>query len=117
MDEDRIVQVLTNIINNAVKFTPAGGQIVIGLENDKRSGDCVRVWVRDTGPGIAPEKLLHLFERHFQASEESVRKHGGLGLGLSICRELVKLHGGEIGVESRVGQGSTFYFTLQKHRP
>ncbi|MEW6742317.1 MAG: ATP-binding protein [Planctomycetota bacterium] len=117
MDEDRIVQVLTNIINNAVKFTPAGGQIVIGLESDKRCDDLVRVWVRDTGPGIAPEKLPHLFERHFQASEESVRTHGGLGLGLSICRELVKLHGGEIGVESRVGQGSTFHFTLQKHQP
>jgi signal transduction histidine kinase len=105
-DTSRIQQVLSNLISNAIKFTPAGGEVVLRAE---RSGRQVRFAVRDTGPGIAQSELTHLFERFWQAQSTA---HLGTGLGLSIARGIVLAHGGRLWVESRLGVGSTFYFTL-----
>ena len=109
-DRTRLRQVALNLINNAVKFT-ARGEVSLRIEaND----DTVTVTVRDSGLGIPPEEQQTIFDE-FRRSERSItRGYGGLGLGLAICRRLVELHGGTIGVESsgQEGAGSTFYFTL-----
>ena len=105
-DHDRILQVLANIMANAIKFTPRGGKVRIRAE---RVDDDVRFSVTDTGPGI-PENLLEaVFERFWQAGKDARR---GLGLGLYIAKSIVEAHGGRIWVESRIGEGSTFHFTL-----
>jgi signal transduction histidine kinase len=105
-DRQRLLRVLSNLLGNAVKFTPDGGEIVIRAE---RSGDLARFTVRDTGPGISPEQIAHLFERNWQARRSGT---DGLGLGLYIARSLVERHGGKIWVDSRLGDGSTFAFTV-----
>jgi len=107
-DEGRIEQVVTNFITNAIKYAPDSNQIHIDL---KTQGDSVLVEVSDKGPGIAADKLPHLFERYYQV-ENKGSKYAGLGLGLFICAEIIKRHGGEIGARSTPGQGSTFWFTL-----
>ncbi len=112
MDTHRIVQVLTNLIGNALKFTPAGGQVAVRVTELPPEQDGVLIAVHDTGRGIAPELRSRIFERLYQARAEDEVFEGGLGLGLYICREVVKLHRGEIWVESTPGQGSTFSFTL-----
>jgi PAS domain S-box-containing protein len=105
-DRDRVLQIFTNLIENAVKFTPAGGSIAIQAEP---SGSEVRFAVRDTGPGIAKEQRRRLFDRYWRANE---RSKAGRGLGLYIARGIVEAQGGRMWVESQVGVGSTFYFTL-----
>jgi signal transduction histidine kinase len=105
-DHDRIVQVLSNLLSNAMKFTQANG--TVGLRADWHA-DCVEFVVRDNGPGIAKHALPHVFERFWQAGTES---RDGLGLGLYICKTIVEAHGGRIGVESERGNGATFRFTL-----
>jgi PAS domain S-box-containing protein len=105
-DRDRLLQVLSNLVGNAVKFTPGGGTITLRAE--ARSEETV-VSVRDSGIGIAAEEIPHLFDRFWQARSA---QRGGAGLGLSIAEGLVKAHGGRIWVESEVGRGSTFSFTL-----
>jgi signal transduction histidine kinase len=105
-DRDRLLQVLGNLIGNALKFTPAGGRVEVGAVPD---GEEVRVFVEDTGPGIPAEQLPHLFDRFWQARRADRR---GLGLGLAIVRGLVAAHGGRIWVESEPGRGSRFQFTL-----
>jgi len=112
MDARRIMQVLTNLIGNALKFTPSGGQVTVRVTQLPPEQDGILVAVRDTGRGIAPEQRSRIFERLYQAREAKEVFEGGLGLGLYICREVVKLHRGEIWVESTLGQGSTFFFTL-----
>ncbi len=113
MDGQRIGQVLTNLLQNAIKFTPAKG--IIQVHVDREPGG-VRCSVRDSGIGIPPEDLPILFQRFTQL--ESGRKKGcGTGLGLSICKAIVEAHGGEIGVESTLGKGSTFWFTLPDRPP
>ncbi|XXX81979.1 ATP-binding protein [Sorangium sp. So ce134] len=105
-DQERVLQVLSNLVSNAIKFTEPGGRIRVRGE---RAGGELRFSVSDTGPGI-PHHLLELvFERFWQAGGTDRR---GLGLGLYICKSLVKAHGGRIWVESRLGEGSTFYFTI-----
>jgi PAS domain S-box-containing protein len=105
-DPDRLRQVLWNLLSNAVKFTPAGGRIDVELSSDATHA---RVVVTDTGQGISPEFLPVVFERFRQADTTSTRRHGGLGLGLAIVRELVELHGGRVGVDSPgEGKGATF---------
>lgn len=107
MDEQRIEQVLLNLLGNAIKFTPSGGTITVRL---RAAADRVRVEVADTGPGVAPEEQVRLFQRFSQLPEGARR--GGAGLGLSISKAIVESHGGQIGVETAPGKGSTFWFTL-----
>ncbi len=105
-DRDRVVQIFSNLIGNAIKFTPEGGHITLSVE---QKGDEVCFAVRDTGPGISREEQSRLFERFWQAERADRR---GIGLGLSICKSIVEAHGGRIWAESQPGEGSTFYFTL-----
>ena len=109
-DPDRLQQVIWNILSNAAKFTPAGGQVQIAVGQTNAH---VEIEVKDTGPGIDPAFLPHVFERFRQADGTTTRMHGGLGLGLAIVRHLVELHGGTIGVENRVdGPGAVFTIRL-----
>jgi len=105
-DPDRFQQALTNLLDNAIKFTPAGGRVEVSLEH----GDAgIRIRVTDTGRGIAPEFLPHVFDRFRQADSTSTRTHGGLGIGLTIVRHIVELHGGQVFADSRgEGQGASF---------
>lgn len=105
-DRDRIFQVLENLVGNAIKFTPEGGQIILRVE--PRDEDVV-FSVSDTGPGIAEEDLEHLFDPYWRSKEAA---EAGAGLGLSISRGIVQAHGGRIWAESEVGKGSTFHFTI-----
>jgi PAS domain S-box-containing protein len=107
VDHGRIVQVLSNLIGNALKFTPEGGGIVVRAERDGERN--IRISVRDSGPGIAAENLPRIFDAFWQAPRAA---RLGSGLGLTISRGIVKLHGGRIWAESREGVGSTFFFTL-----
>ncbi|HEX8290195.1 MAG TPA: PAS domain S-box protein [Pyrinomonadaceae bacterium] len=109
-DPDRLQQVMWNLLSNAVKFTPAGGRVEVEL---RRDDERVAVRVGDTGQGIEPGFLPHVFERVRQADMGTTRQHGGLGLGLAIVRHLVELHGGEVTAESAGrGLGSTFTLRL-----
>lgn len=109
-DPDRLQQVIWNLLSNAVKFTPRGGRVQVRLE---RVNSHVEITVSDTGVGISPEFLPHVFERFRQADSSYTRKHGGLGLGLAIVRHLVELHGGTVHVHSGgEGQGTTFTINL-----
>ncbi|QQL49498.1 PAS domain S-box protein [Mucilaginibacter ginkgonis] len=107
-DEQRVDQVIVNFVNNAVKYASESTEIFLKAE---REGDHAKISVRDTGPGIPKEKLEHLFDRYYRA-DHTGSQYSGLGLGLYISAEIVKRHGGEIGVDSHLGQGSTFWFTL-----
>ena len=108
-DPDRIQQVVWNLLSNAVKFTEPGGRVTLGIVRD---GETLTLHVEDTGRGISPEFLPQMFERFRQADSSSSRRHGGLGLGLSLVRQLVELHGGQVSATSVVGQGSTFSVTF-----
>jgi signal transduction histidine kinase len=106
VDPGRIQQVLSNLVGNAVKFTPEGGRIVISATS---ANGTVQVAVSDTGPGIPPDRLEQVFGRFWQADRADRR---GLGLGLAIAKAIIDAHGGRIWVESEIGKGTTFYFTL-----
>jgi PAS domain S-box-containing protein len=111
-DPGRLQQVVWNLLSNAVKFTPPGGSIALQVEAVESQ---VRLIVRDTGQGIGPDFLPHIFERFRQAESASTRTSGGLGLGLSIVRHLVEMHGGTVEARSAgVGQGATFTVTLPR---
>src|ERR1700694_298315 len=112
-DPGRIRQVVTNLSVNAIKFTTKG-QVYVNVKCEERSGEQARLRfsVADTGIGIPASKLGHIFERFTQADASTTRKYGGTGLGLSISKQLVELMGGKMGVESKVGEGSRFWFTL-----
>ncbi len=107
-DMHRIEQVIVNFLNNAIKYAPDSKEIFIVIENKDAMA---RVSVTDKGPGIAPEKVPHLFDRYFRVDSGGVQ-FSGLGLGLYISAEIVKRHGGEIGVDSEMGKGSSFWFTI-----
>jgi sigma-B regulation protein RsbU (phosphoserine phosphatase) len=111
-DPDRVFQALTNLIENAIKFTPAEGSILVEARLMDLDPGFVYVSVEDTGSGIRPEAKALIFERLFQAPGTADSSRTGLGLGLYITKELVRLHGGRIWVESQPGYGSTFSFTL-----
>ena len=110
-DEERIGQVITNLLSNAVKFTPPGGTVTVRLTPH---GKMLLTEVIDTGPGIPPEQRDKVFDKFYQLSDVHTRQQGGSGLGLSIAKSIVEAHNGRIWVESEVGQGTTFYFTLPR---
>lgn len=110
-DRDRLMQVFVNLLTNAIKFTPSGGTITI--EAECIVGDMVELRVIDSGPGIPPEKLVRLFTRYTQLQNQGLSLDTpGMGLGLSICREIITRQDGEIGARSEEGRGSEFWFRL-----
>lgn len=108
-DGDKLRRVLTNLLGNAIKFTPDGGTITVGSTCTPEE---VRLWVRDTGPGIPPEYRERIFEKFGQVEGEGRKKKNSTGLGLTFCRLVAEAHGGRIWVESEEGQGSTFLLSL-----
>lgn len=109
-DPDRIREVITNLFDNAVKYTEQG-KISIGLTGDN---NVVQVYVRDTGPGIPAEDIPHLFQKFYRVDNSATRTIGGTGLGLFICRKIVELYHGRVWVESELGKGSTFFINLPR---
>jgi signal transduction histidine kinase len=109
-DAERIMQVLANLVANALKFTPSGGEIVVHAESCPIDPKFVCFEVRDSGSGIPPEQLPHVFDRFWQARRGARQR--GTGLGLAISKGIVEAHGGTMGAESEVGRGSTFRFTV-----
>ncbi|XUW99362.1 MAG: PAS domain-containing sensor histidine kinase [Dehalogenimonas sp.] len=107
-DEDRLRQVLLNLLNNAAKFTPRGGQITIAATV---SGKMLQLSVSDTGRGMSPEEQAYIFKPYYRVEDE-IDPNDGMGIGLTLCKMLVTLQGGDIWFESEKGRGSTFYFTL-----
>jgi signal transduction histidine kinase len=108
-DEDRLNEVLGNLLSNAFKFTDRGGTVELALEGSEHE---VCITVRDSGVGISPEQLPHIFEKFFQASNQAYAAAKGTGLGLAIAREIVEAHGGTIRVDSTQGMGTTFSIVL-----
>lgn len=104
-DESRLRQVLLNLVENAIKYTPAGGSVTLGLENQ---AGWVRVWVRDTGQGIGQEHQAQVFQRFYRTDKARSREIGGSGLGLSIVKSITEAHGGHVTLESELQHGSTF---------
>jgi signal transduction histidine kinase len=108
-DEDRINEVLGNLLSNAFKFTPRGGKVTLAVSSQENK---VRITIADTGVGISPEQLPHIFDKFYQADNQAQAATKGTGLGLAIAKEIVEGHGGQIAVESTVGRGTTFTVTL-----
>jgi len=113
-DEDRINEVLGNLISNAFKFTTRGGRVALNVAAQENS---VIITVNDTGAGISPEQMPHIFDKFFQADNQAKAATKGTGLGLAIAKEIVEAHGGHITVDSRVGEGTTFVVTLPVEPP
>ncbi len=109
MDQDKITQVLDNIISNALKYSPEGGEIIFRM---KRNDDYLEVSIEDCGVGIPQENIINIFERFYRVDKARTRKLGGTGLGLAIAKEMVVAHGGEIWATSNEGIGTTIFFTL-----
>ena len=113
-DPDRLVQVISNLVTNAVKYSPDGGEITVGTQSEDGH---VHVAVHDQGIGIAPENIGKVFERYERFESTKTNKVVGTGLGLAICKQIIELHGGRIWVESKPGEGSTFEFTVPVGSP
>lgn len=118
VDPGRLEQVISNLLTNAIRHTPAGGSITVSLEtvlSDREHGitsPSVILSVADNGEGIAPEHLPHIFERFYRVGDSRARSEGGTGLGLAIVSHMIQAHGGKVWVKSEVGKGSTFYISL-----
>jgi signal transduction histidine kinase len=110
VDPDRLREVITNLFDNAVKYTPEG-KITFGLTGNDQVAQC---FIKDTGSGIPPEDVPHLFQKFYRVDSSATRTIGGTGLGLFICRKIVELYKGRIWVESVAGQGSTFYINFPR---
>lgn len=115
-DSDRILQVLTNLLSNAIKFSDSGDTICLSVQEEPTINDeknpSVLFKIQDQGRGIPQDKIERIFERFHQVDASDSRKKGGTGLGLAICRSIVEQHGGRIWVQSKLDEGSCFYFTL-----
>ncbi len=116
VDPDRVAQVLGNLLDNALRYTPPGGEVVVRLQPGAQR-DKVRVTVSDTGSGIPEEHLPNIFERFYRADRARTRTDGGSGIGLAVVRQLVEAHGGRVWVESQPGKGATFSFVLPASDP
>ncbi|MCL4370486.1 MAG: ATP-binding protein [Chloroflexi bacterium] len=112
-DRDRLAQMVWNLAENALRYTPSGGQVTLSLHNH---GDVAELAVADTGIGIAPEHLPHLFERFYRVDKARSRDHGGAGLGLAIVKQTAEAHGGQVRVRSRTGEGTLFAVALPTYR-
>ena len=110
VDPDRLVQALVNLLSNALKFAPRSSTVTVGAESPLRG--TLRFWVHDSGKGIPPDQLSRLFQKFQQLDSSDARRVPGTGLGLAITKALVEQHGGRVGVSSRPGEGTTFFFTL-----
>jgi len=110
-DPDRLAQIFTNLIGNALRYTPAGGQILLAAESDENE---IRISVSDNGPGIPPEVLPNIFERLYRVDKARSRAEGGSGLGLAIARQLAKAHGGDLTAENNPGGGAHFVFSIPR---
>lgn len=109
-DPARIQEVTNNLIDNAIKYTEAG-KVTIGLTGDR---NVVQIFIKDTGMGIEAEDIPHLFQKFYRVDNSATRTTSGTGLGLFICRKIVELYKGQIWVQSKKGQGSTFYINLPR---
>lgn len=109
IDEDRIEQVLTNLIDNAIRHTPADGSVTVSIENEQ---NYAKIQIKDTGQGIPQDDLPYVFERFYKADKARTRSKGGTGLGLAITKNIVEAHNGRILVDSVEQQGTTFTFYL-----
>lgn len=110
-DRERIQQVVTNLVDNAVKYGNSDGEVNIHLTSE---GEKLFISVEDNGPGIEPEHLEKIFRRFYRVDKSRSREKGGTGLGLAICKHLIKMHGEQLTVESEVNKGTTFKFSLKK---
>ena len=110
-DQGRLEQVVVNLLENAIKYTPDGGSVRLSAEEE---GDVIKVSVADTGIGIPFKDLPRIFERFYRVDEARTREQGGTGLGLAIAKHIVQLHGGTVSATSEPGKGSVFTFTLRK---
>lgn len=120
VDRNRMTQVLLNLLNNAIRYTPAGGEVTIALEAGAAQGEhgaVVRLKIADTGPGIEPERLPYIFDRFYRTDEARTRHGGGMGLGLAIAKQFVLAHGGTLEAESVLGEGSVFTIELPDSPP
>jgi signal transduction histidine kinase len=110
-DRRRLGQVFDNLLQNAIKFSKAGGTVTVHIKVEKTD---IRAEVRDTGIGIPTDQLNRIFDRFYQVDGTTTRRFGGTGLGLAIVKQIVEAHGGQVGVESALGKGSLFYFSIPK---
>ena len=107
----RLGQIFDNLIQNAIKFTEAGGTIIVRILEEESQ---IRAEVEDVGIGIPPDELDRIFDRFYQVDGTTTRHCAGAGLGLAIVKQIVEAHGGRVGVHSKAGEGSTFFFTIPK---
>lgn len=114
VDENKLTIALNNLLRNAITFTDSGGEVRVGLQ---ALPGCARISVQDTGIGIPAKDLQNVFERFYQIESHLTRRHGGMGLGLSVAKAMVEMHTGRIWVESAVGQGSTFFIEIPRPEP
>ena len=112
VDPDRVLQALTNLIGNAIKYSEEGGRVRVVAKPCEQDARSLQVDIHDEGRGIPADRVERIFERLFQASDEDATIRGGLGLGLNLTRELIRMQGGDIWVQSELGKGSTFSFTI-----
>jgi signal transduction histidine kinase len=116
LDTNRMTQVITNLLNNAIKYTPPGGKVVVEAGGVASEPELIQIAVKDTGCGVPKHEQDRIFDRLYQVKTGDATTEQGVGLGLYLCRELVQLHGGKIWVQSDIGKGSTFGFVLPKCR-